>query len=92
MKKALQRHMQQTNELYQHYNKLFIAGTRDFPHDHFDDLKIPFNQTLDGKRGRDAEAYYLSHHEIDTTVGHSLGGAIALNLEQKYGKKGDNPY
>ena len=23
--------------LYQHYNKLFIAGTRDFPVDHIDD-------------------------------------------------------
>ena len=26
--------------LYQHYNKLFIAGTKDFPQDHIDDLKI----------------------------------------------------
>ena len=25
--------------LYQHYNKLFIAGTKDFPQDHIDDLK-----------------------------------------------------
>ena len=23
--------------LYQHYNKLFIAGTKDFPQDHIDD-------------------------------------------------------
>jgi len=80
------------NGLYQHYNKLFIAGTRDFPIDHLDDLRIPFGKTLDGKRGRDAEAYYLSHHEIDTTIGHSLGGAIALNLQSKYKQKGDNPY
>ena len=28
--------------LYQHYNKLFIAGTKDFPVDHIDDLKITF--------------------------------------------------
>ena len=28
--------------LYQHYNKLFIAGTKDFPVDHTDDLKLPF--------------------------------------------------
>ena len=81
-----------TNGLYQHYNKLFIAGTRDFPRDHWDDLKIPFHQTLNGKRGRDAEAYYLSHHEVDTVIGHSLGGAIALDLEKKYGKQGVNPY
>ena len=26
--------------LYQHYNKLSIAGTKDFPQDHIDDLKI----------------------------------------------------
>ena len=26
--------------LYQHYNKLLIAGTRDFPTDHIDGLKL----------------------------------------------------
>ena len=26
--------------LYQHYNKIFIAGTTEFPQDHMDDLKI----------------------------------------------------
>ena len=39
--------------LYQHYNKLFIAGTRDFPTDHIDDSKLPLNDTLNlTKRGR----------------------------------------
>ena len=47
--------------LYQHYNKLFIAGTKDFPQDHIDDLKLPFDDTLNKtKRGRDADAYYRS--------------------------------
>ena len=32
--------------LYQHYNKLFIAGTKEFPTDHIDDLKLPFDDTL----------------------------------------------
>ena len=32
--------------LYQHYNELFIAGTRDFPTDHLDDLRLPFDGTL----------------------------------------------
>ena len=46
------------NGLYQHYNKLFIAGTKDFPVDHIDDLKLPFDDTLNKtKRGRDADAY-----------------------------------
>ena len=73
--------------LYQHYNKLFIAGTKDFPHDHIDDLKLPFDDTLNQtKRGRDADAYYRSHHEIDTVIGHSSGGAVSLALEKQFKK------
>ena len=69
--------------LYQHYNELFIAGTKDFPTDHIDDLKLPFDDTLNKtKRGRDADAYYRSHHEIDTVIGHSLGAAVGLSLEK----------
>ena len=79
--------------LYQHYNKLFIAGTRDFPGDHIDDLKLPLDDTLNKtKRGRDADAYYRSHHEIDTVIGHSLGGAVSLALEKQYKKEGNHPY
>jgi hypothetical protein len=77
------------NGLYQHHNKLFIAGTRDLQ-DAWDDLKIPFGKTMDGVRADNANAYYLANQSsIDTVIGHSLGGAIALNLKQKYGKKGD---
>eukprot|EP00972_Heterocapsa_arctica_P041529 6122471-Heterocapsa_arctica.AAC.1 len=47
---------------------------------------------MDGVRGETANAYYVSHQNIDTVIGHSLGGAIALNLDQRYGKQGDNPY
>ena len=58
-----------------------------------DDLKIPFNDTLNKTtRGRTADAYYRSHHEIDTVIGHSLGGAVSLALEQQYKKEGNNPY
>ena len=74
--------------LYQHYNKLFIAGTRDWPGDAIDDLKLSRNDTLNKtKRGRDADAYYRSHHEIDTVIGHSLGGSVALALENNTKKK-----
>ena len=79
--------------LYQHCNKLFITGTKDFPVNHIDDLKLPFDGTLNKtKRGRDADAYYRSHHETDTVIGHSLGGAVSLSLEKKYKKEGNNPY
>ena len=80
---GLKRAYEAKDGLYQHYNKLFIAGTKDFPNDHIDDLKLPFDDTLNKtKRGRDADAYYRSHHEIDTVIGHSLGGAVALSLEK----------
>ena len=78
--------------LYQHYNN-FIAGTKTFPQDHIDYFKLPFDDTLNKtKSGRDADAYYRYHHEIDTVIGHSLGGAVALSLEQQYKKENNNPY
>ena len=79
--------------LHQHYNELFIAGTRDWPSDTIDDLKLPMNDTLNKTtRGRDSDAYYRNHNEIDTVIGHSLGGAVALSLEKQYEKEGNNPY
>ena len=70
--------------VYTSTNKLFIAGTKDFPVDHIDDLKLPFDDTLnETKRGRDADAYYRSHHVIDTVIGHSLGSSVALSLEEQ---------
>ena len=74
--------------LYQRYNELFIAGTKDSPQDHIDDLQLSFDGTLNKtKRGRDADAYYRSHHEIDTVIGHYLGAAVSLALEKQYLKK-----
>ena len=79
--------------LYQHYNKLCIAGAKDFPQDHIDDLKLPFDVSENKtKRGRDADVYYRSHHEIDTVIGHSLGGSVSLALERQYKKEVNNLY
>ena len=79
--------------LHQHYNTVFIAGTQDFPTDHIDDLKLPFDDALNSTtRGKTADAYYRSHHEIDTVIGRSLGGAVALSLEKQYKKEGGNLY
>ena len=67
--------------LHQPFNKLCIAGTRNWPTDAIDALKSQMNDTLNKtKRGRDADAYYRSHHEIDTVIGHSLGGNVSLAL------------
>ena len=63
------------------------AGTAYLPTDHIDDLRLPFGDTLSKtKRGRDADMYDRSHLEINTVVGHSLGGAVALSLEKQYKK------
>ena len=72
-----------TARFYQPYNKLFIAGTKD-PIEMVGDLKLPFDDTLNNTtRGKTADAYYRSHYEIDTVIGHPLGGAVALSLEQQ---------
>ena len=84
---GLKRAYETKDGLYQHYNKLAIAGTKD-PIDMVDDLKLPFGDTLNNTtRGRTADQYYRSHHEIDAVIGHSLGGAVALSLEKQYKKK-----
>ena len=83
---GLKRAYDSPGRLYHHRNKLFVAGTKDKPNDYIDDLKLPYEDTLNlTKRGRDAEAYYRNHmREIDTVIGHSLGGSVALSLEDKY--------
>ena len=43
---GLEQAYESNDGLHQHYNKLFIVGTRDFPTDHIDGLRLPFNDTL----------------------------------------------
>ena len=85
----MKRAYETTYGLYEHYKKLFIAGTKDQPNDAVDDLKLPFDDTLNKtKRGRGADAYYRSHHDIDTIIAQSLGGAVALSLKDIKNKTG----
>ena len=50
-------------------------------------ILIPFDRTLEARRGRVAEATLLSHREIDTAIGYSMGGSVALSLQEKYGAR-----
>ena len=43
---GLKRAYESPTRYYHHRNKLFVAGTKDFPQDHIDDLKLPFEDTL----------------------------------------------
>ena len=58
-----------------------------------DDLKLPVDDTLNNTtRRRTADKHHRSHHEIDTVIGHSLGGAAALSLAKPWKKEGNNRY
>ena len=50
------------------------------------------NDTFNETHRRTADAYYRSHHEIYTVIGHYLGGSVALALEKQYKKEVNNPY
>ena len=77
--------------LYQHSNKLIIAGTKD-PIDMVDDLELPLDDTLNiTTRGKTADKHYRSHHGVDTVICHSLGGAVALSLDTTIKHESNNP-
>ncbi len=60
---------------------MYIAGTKSF-HDAWDDLKIPFGQTASTERFRNASLVLDAMPQVRRIVGHSLGGAVALQLEK----------
>ncbi len=73
--------------LYIHGDTMYIAGTKDVQ-DVYDDLKIPFNQTSKALRYKNAIDLLDVNPDVTNFVGHSLGGATALelqkNLKDKY--------
>ena len=84
-KVGLKRAYETKSGLYQHGNNLYIAGTRDF-RDVIDDSKLPFDKgARNSKRYEEVKQYLDEHPEINNLIGHSLGGAVALQ-----GNK-DNP-
>ena len=82
---GLQRAYKTPSGLYQRGNNLYIAGTRDF-RDVIDDLKLPFDKgAKNSKRYEEVKKYLNEHPEINNLIGHSLGGAVALQSNK------DNP-
>lgn len=71
----------QESGVYRHGSVLYVAGTKNL-RDVFDDLKIPFKMTGRAARFQNAARLYNSH--IHTVVGHSLGGAVALELQHAH--------
>ena len=61
---------------------LFIAGTKSFG-DVLDDIAIPLGMTNTTARHRDASMVLNANPRIRRVVGHSLGGAVALQLQKE---------
>jgi hypothetical protein len=68
-----------------HNKTLYVAGTNTWT-DVFDDItKVPFwGSTTDASRYKAADKVLRENPQIENIVGHSLGGAVALELQKQY--------
>jgi hypothetical protein len=82
-KAGLEKAYGRETKLYTHGDTLYIAGTSSFQ-DVLDDVKIPFNNTFQSMRYRDALAVLKVNPGITNVVGHSLGGSVALELQKDF--------
>jgi hypothetical protein len=70
-------------KLYTHGDSLYVAGTTS-AQDVYDDLKIPFGKTSKSMRYKNALEVLRVNPDIKNVVGHSLGGAVALELQKNF--------
>ena len=73
---------QTTEGTYTKGDTLYIAGTKSFG-DVLDDIAIPLGLTNTTARHRDAALVLNANPRIRRVVGHSLGGAVALQLQKE---------
>jgi hypothetical protein len=71
------------NKLFLKDNQLFIAGTSS-AQDVIDDFKIPFHLTRFSQRYKDADKLLAQHPEVNEITGHSLGSAVATELQTQH--------
>ena len=64
-------------------DNLYVAGTKSW-RDVWDDLKIPFHLTSKSERYQNADRVLQSSPQIRRVVGHSLGGAVTLELAKRH--------
>ena len=69
--------------LYSAGDTLYIAGTKSAG-DVLDDLSIPLGLTNTTQRHRDASMVLSANPQFSRLVGHSLGGAAALQLQKEH--------
>ena len=64
-------------------DSLYLAGSKS-ARDWWDDLKIPFGMTNRTQRYEDANRVLKANPQVQRIVGHSLGGAVALELQRTH--------
>ena len=62
---------------------MFLAGTSNLQ-DVWDDFKIPFRLTRFTKRYQDADNLLKSNPQVKKLVGHSLSGAVSMELQKQH--------
>ena len=85
---GLSKAYQASNEVYVNGNKMYIAGTANL-RDVWDDItKIPFwGDIKNSERYNQAEAALKDNPQVDTVIGHSLGGSVVAELNKQNNDK-----
>ena len=92
---GLRRAYNEPNRLYINGDRLYVAGTTwtdghtgklSF-NDAIDDLKIPFFQTKNIQRYKDAEEVLSNNPNINQLIGHSMGSSVILKLDKHNNNK-----
>ena len=70
---------------------MFVAGTKDFPHDAWDDVsKLPFQTTYNSLRYINADTALNNNdtlypdHKLTSIVGHSFCGSLVSEMQKPY--------
>jgi len=85
-KQGLRNAYNSDNKIFIDGNKMYIAGTSNLQ-DVWDDLKIPFHLTRYSQRYKDADEELKKNNQVDTIIGHSLGGVVSLELNKNYNNR-----
>ena len=83
-KDGLDRAYASANKTFVAGDTLYVAGTSNL-RDVMDDTLIPLGQTRRSQRYGQAEMTLKAMPQVRKVVGHSLGGAVALELAQRHG-------
>jgi hypothetical protein len=75
---GLDRTYARCNVIYSRNHTMLVAGTKDSPRDHWDELKLTFNLNAESLRYRNANTSLQANPQSRSLVGHYLAGSVIL--------------